>query len=65
MFTRSEARDMQANLFTIKVAANTEGTKGLLCFVCDEGRGDKVSSEITDLFGGKTFSTVFFRYPGL
>lgn len=51
---------MQANLFIAKGAINIEVIKNLLYFVCDDKRGDKLSSRVNNLSKRETFSTVFF-----
>lgn len=59
-FTTIEVRNVQANFYTIKCVINIEITEELLCFACNNGRGDKILSRVTNFFGEETFLTVFF-----
>lgn len=59
-FTRGEVRDLRVDLSTAESAVNVEVTKDLLYFINNNGRGDEVSSGVTDPSKGVTFSTVFF-----
>lgn len=61
-FIGNEAGDIQADLSIAKDAVNIEVIKNLLYFICDNERGDKVLSEITNLSRGKNSSTVFFDF---
>lgn len=52
-------------MFAIEGIVNIEVIKNLLSFVYDNEEKDKISSRVTNLFGKKTFSAVFFQQPGL
>lgn len=52
---------MQANLLVIKDIVNVYIFKDFFCFISDDGKRDKISSEIIDLFKRKFFLMDFFE----
>lgn len=52
--------DMRVDLSTTKSIVNIKVTKDLLYFVCNDGRGDKVPSVVTDSSRRETFLIIFF-----
>ena len=58
-------RNVEIDLFTAKNVVNAEVMENLLYFVCNNGGGDKVLSEVTDPSRKKTFLTILFRRLGL
>lgn len=63
--TRVRAGDMQTDRTTTEDIVNIEVIEDLLCFICDDGREDKVLSRVTDPSREETFSTFFFQCPSL
>lgn len=59
VFIRVEVGNIQANLFVVGSTINIKVTEDLLCFICDDGREDKIPSEVIDHSRGK-FSWLFF-----
>lgn len=62
-FTETGGGDMRANLSIIKGAINIEVTEDLLCFVCDDRGGDKISSRVINSSEREIFLIGFFRRP--
>lgn len=52
---------MQADLRAAKDVVNTEAIEDLLCFVFNDGVGDKVFWRLTDFSGIETFLIDIFR----
>ncbi len=64
-FTGGGVGDVRVDLSVAEGAVNAEITENLLCFAYNDREGDEVPSGVTDPSGEETFSTVFFRHPGL
>lgn len=57
-----KAGDIQANLSITKNAVNVKVSKDLFYFVCDDRRGDKILSGITDFLEGNFLNCFFLIF---